>query len=111
MISILGQCYKATTKASEPNPQTPATTVPDLSSPALVARLHARITQTIKRDADQSVYTRILRYEPVVLEDLVEWFAERDIELGEVVVKGWCDKEGVCCVGRQSLSGGKRARH
>lgn len=57
------------------------------------------------------MYYRILRYEPVVLEDLVDWLKEREVSVPELVVRGWCDKEGVCCVARDSLNGGRRARH
>jgi hypothetical protein len=83
----------------------------DISSPALLLRLHHRITQTIKSDHDQSVYSGILRYEPVVIEDLIDWLSKRDMALPELVLRGWCDKQGVCCVARDSLSGGRRAKY
>lgn len=73
--------------------------------------MHGRITQTIKSDPDQSVYMGILRYEPVVVEDLMEWLGGRELSVPDLVVKGWCDKEGVCCVNRESLMGGRRARY
>ena len=103
MITLLQQCHAATLAATTPPP------TPDCSSPALEARLHARITESIK--ADGGWYARILRYEPVVVEELVEWFAGRGIEVAEGVIKRWCDREGVCCVGRESLGGGRRARY
>jgi hypothetical protein len=94
------------------HPATPTSTIlPDISSPALLLRLHKRITQVIKSDADQSVYSGILRYEPVVVDDLVEWLTERDVAVPELVVRGWCDKEGVCCVARESLRNGRRSRY
>jgi hypothetical protein len=119
MISLLEECWTASqappippSSPSHADPSTPSSTIlPDLSSPALIRRLHARISQTIKSDADQSVYLGILRYEPLVVEDLVEWLTERDLEVPELAVRGWCDKESVCCVGRDSLGGGRRARY
>ena len=106
MISLLEECWKASQQ-----PTTPRTCITeDISSPALLLRLQTRISQTIKSDDDQSMYYRILRYEPVVLEDLVDWLKERDVSVPELVVRGWCDKEGVCCVARDSLNGGRRAR-
>lgn len=108
MIQLLEECWKAT---QQPTTPIRTTSTVDISSPALLLRLQTRITQTIKSDADQSVYCGILRYEPVVVEDLVEWLRERDVSVPELVVRGWCDKEGVCCVGRDSSSGGRRARY
>jgi len=104
IISLLQQCHLASLNAPAP------TTTQDVSSAALAARVHARITETIKREGGE-VYARILRYEPVVVEEMVEWFAGRGLEIGEGVVRGWCDGEGVCCVARESLGGGRRARY
>ena len=129
MISLLKECWEATQQpppeAPRPapsqlvetidnpiDPATPAPTIlPDVSSPALLLRLHKRITQTIKSDIDQTVYSGILRYEPAVVEDLVEWLTEREVAVPELVVRGWCDKEGVCCVARESLRNGRRSRY
>ena len=123
MITILEECWHATHKPKPPPSQltqltlsTPKSSavVPDLtdiSSPALLQRVHGRITQTIKTDVDQSVYMGILRYEPVVVEDLMEWLGERELSVPDLVVKVWCDKESVCCVTRESLMGGRRARY
>jgi Slx4 endonuclease len=118
MISLLEECWQASQKPPPPppsthlDPHTPTSTIaPDISSPALLLRIHTRISQVIKSNVDQSVYSRILRYEPIVVEDLVEWLAEREIEVPELVVRGWCDKEAVCCVGRENLRGGRRARY
>ena len=41
----------------------------------------------------------------------MEWLGERELNVPDLVVKGWCDKEGVCCVNRESLMGGRRARY
>jgi hypothetical protein len=118
MISLLEECWQAsqqpppTLPSTIQDPNTPVSIIaPDISSPALLLRIHTRISQLLKSDVDQSVYSGILRYEPVVVEDLVEWLAEREIEVPELVVRGWCDKEGVCCVGRENLRGGRRARY
>jgi len=120
MIAILEECYLATQKP-KPVPQNTDISTPthcilsldttDLSSPALLLRIHNRITETIKMDQEQSVYLGILRYEPVVVEDLMEWLKERGINVPEIAVRGWCDKEGVCSVARESLTGGRRARY
>ena len=57
------------------------------------------------------MYCGILRYEPIVVEDLVNWLEERGVSVPELVVRGWCDKEGVCCVASDSLNVGRRARY
>lgn len=122
MIKLLEECWKATNqKSPPPSPQRPnadlistplgGDNLPDVSSPALLLRLHSRISNTIQTDADQSMYLGILRYEPLVVEDLMEWLEERELAIPELVIRGWCDKEGVCCVSRESLNGGKRARY
>ena len=107
MISLLEECWKASQQ-----PATPKTCViEDISSPALLLRLQNRITQTIKSDDDQSIYCGILRYEPVVVEDLLDWLKERGVSAPELVVRGWCDKEGVCCIATDSLNSRRRARY
>jgi len=115
MISILEECWKATQQPIKQHllpPETPATSLPiDVSSPAIFRRLQARILQTIKTDPDQGVYCGILRYEPVVIEELGAWLKERGVNVPELVIRDWCDKEGVCCVGADSLKGGRRARY
>jgi len=131
MITLLEQCWKATqtqfsaleTLTSKIAPQTPAQAsstaannqyegLPESpDSPAILQRLHTRISKTIKFDHDQSVHLGILRYEPVVIEDLVEWLMKRDMCVLEVVVRSWCDKEGVCCIWRENLVGGSRVRY
>jgi Slx4 endonuclease len=116
MISILEDCWKATQQPVKQHllpPETPvSSSLPiDLSSPAILRRVQARIFQTIKTDPDQGVYCGILRYEPVVIEELVAWLKERGVDIPELVVRGWCDKEGICCVGADSLKGGRRARY
>lgn len=114
MTALLEECWKATQQVTqEPTvPAIPLVTiaVEDASSPDLLTRLHNRITQTVKDDLDQSVYLGILRFEPVVVEDLVEWLTARDLVVPELVVRGWCDKEGVCCVNRGTLPGRHRSR-
>ena len=121
MIKLLEECWKAANRPPRPPPEapsqgdtgTPAPTdwIHDTSSPALRQRLYTRISKTIKSDADQSVYLGILRYEPLVIEDLMEWLERREMAVPDMVVRAWCDKEGVCCVTRESLAGGKRPRY
>jgi len=116
MIALLEECWKATQKLAKPHlapPETPVgSSLPaDVSSAAILRRLQARISQTVKDDADQSFYCGILRYEPVIIEDLVLWLKERGVDVPELVVREWCDKEGVCCVGKDGLQGRRRARY
>jgi hypothetical protein len=116
MISILEDCWKATQQPVKQLHLPPETPVPpsvpiDLSSPAILRRVQARIFQTIKADPDQGVCCGILRYEPVVIEELVVWLKDRGVDVPELVVRGWCDKEGICCVGAESLRTGRRARY
>ena len=56
-------------------------------------------------------------YDPIILEDLTAWLntvglgnvgVDEEIEVG--VVKEWCESQSVCCVWRESLRGGARAR-
>jgi hypothetical protein len=120
MIKLLEECWRAANKrpptqqesAIQEDIESPVDDVrPDVSSPALLSRLHTRISQTIKSDPDQNVYLGILRYEPLVIEDLMDWLEEREITVSDTVIRGWCDKEGICCITRESLVGGKRARY
>ena len=116
MTALLEECWTATQMPRKQHlapPETPVgSSLPvDISSPAILRRLQARISQIVRDDVDHSIYCGILRYEPVVIEDLVVWLKERGFDVPELVVRGWCDKEGVCCMGKDSPQGGRRARH
>jgi len=57
-------------------------------------------------------------YDPIVLEDLAYWLNTEglgwggvDEEVGPGVVKAWCEGKSVCCLWRENLRGGARARH
>jgi hypothetical protein len=115
MVKLLEDCWTAVNKPPQPPPESQHVNdidaLPDTSSPAILQRLHSRISQIIKSDSDQSVYLGILRYEPLVIEDLMEWLGSREMSVSDLVVREYCDKESVCCVTRESLAGGKRPRY
>ena len=67
--------------------------------------------EVIKTDPDQSSYLRILRYEPLVIEDVAEWLAARDVPLAEMTLKPFFDEQSICCVSRESLVKGSRSRY
>lgn len=53
-------------------------------------------------------------YDPIVLEDLVEWM-HRECNMSETgvgveEVKQWCLVKGVCCVGRENRVGVSRKK-
>ena len=65
-----------------------------------------------------SWYEKILMYEPIVLEDLAMWLnleglarVDVDDEVSPGMVKDWCEGRSVCCLWRENLRGGTRARH
>ncbi|GAO52134.1 hypothetical protein G7K_6220-t1 [Saitoella complicata NRRL Y-17804] len=69
-----------------------------MSEAAILARLYTSITTSIKASPTQ--WSKILRYEPILLEDLTLWLSSEEggkIEVSEEVLKGWCDKHGICC--------------
>lgn len=62
-------------------------------------------------------YEKMLMYEPVILEDLAVWLnAEglgkvgEDNEVSPLQVKEWCEERSVCCLWKENLRGGARAR-
>ena len=87
------------------------------------ARLFAEVTKAItsfppSHDPDNlTFHQRMLLYEPIVLEDLTAWLnAEglnrigEDNEVSPEQVKAWCEARSVCCLWRENLRGGARAR-
>ena len=87
------------------------------------ARLFAEVTKAIKsfppsNDPNNlTFHERMLLYEPIVLEDLTIWLnAEglnrigEDSEISPEQVKAWCEARSVCCLWRENLRGGARAR-
>lgn len=87
------------------------------------ARLFAEVTKAITSfppsyDPDNlTFHQKMLLYEPIVLEDLTAWLnAEglnrigEDNEVSPEQVKAWCEARSVCCLWRENLRGGARAR-
>lgn len=96
------------------------TTLTPLTHAALLAKITEAIT-TYPPSHDMKRLTwheKILLYEPIVLEDLATWLNREglgrvgvDDELGPGVVKDWCEGRSVCCLWRENLRGGARARY
>ena len=87
------------------------------------ARLFPEVTKAItsfppSHDPDTlTFHQKMLMYEPIVLEDLTAWLNTEGLnrigEDGEVSteqVKAWCEARSVCCLWRENLRGGARAR-
>ena len=87
------------------------------------ARLFAEVTKAIKsfppsNDPNNlTFHQKMLLYEPIVLEDLTAWLnAEglnrigEDNEVSPEQVKAWCEARSVCCLWRENLRVGARAR-
>jgi hypothetical protein len=110
----------------------PSSPSSNLSSSQETALLHRYITRAITSSSavatttegnkgsgmGMSWYEKILLYDPIVLEDLTAWLNKGGLGVvgwdGEVdakVVKGWCQGRGVCCLWRENLRGGARARY
>lgn len=105
-------------------PASAAEPTPSLSPATAQALLFANITKaitTFTRSTDPRYPTwheKILMYDPIVLEDLAYWLNTEglgrvgvDEEVGPGVVKAWCEGRSVCCLWRENLRGGARARH
>jgi len=96
------------------------TTLTPLNHAALLAKITEAIT-TYPPSHDMKRLTwheKILLYEPIVLEDLATWLNRAglgwvgvDDEVGPGVVKEWCEGRSVCCLWRENLRGGARARY
>lgn len=63
-------------------------------------------------------YEKILLYDPIVLEDLADWLDKVGLSrvgyAGKVtprMTKQWCESQSICCVWRENLRGGTRARY
>ena len=87
------------------------------------ARLFAEVTKAIttfppSHDPDNlTFHQKMLLYEPIVLEDLTAWLnveglnrIGEDNEISPEQVKAWCEARSVCCLWRENLRGGVRAR-
>ena len=87
------------------------------------ARLFAEVTKAVtsfppSHDPDTlTFHQKMLLYEPIVLEDLTAWLNTEglnrigeDNEVSPEQVKAWCEARSVCCLWRENLRGGARAR-
>ncbi|KAK0509076.1 hypothetical protein JMJ35_008447 [Cladonia borealis] len=87
------------------------------------ARLFAEVTKAITSfppsydPENLTFHQKMLLYEPVVLEDLTAWLNAEGLnrigEDNEVLpeqVKAWCEARSVCCLWKENLRGGARAR-
>lgn len=96
------------------------TTLTPLNHAALLTKITEAITtyppsHNMKR---LTWHEKILLYDPIVLEDLATWLNLEglgrvgvDDEVGPAVVKEWCEGRSVCCLWRENLRGGARARY
>ena len=105
-------------------PTTPSDDIGEaVSTKAAEARLLAEVTKAITTfppsndPLNLTFHEKILMYEPIVLEDLAIWLnAEglgrvgEDEEVSPEQVKAWCEARSVCCLWRENLRGGARAR-
>lgn len=86
-------------------------------------RLFAQMTKAITTFPptndikNMTFHEKILMYEPIVLEDLAVWLNTQglasvgeDDEVEPGLVKEWCEERSVCCLWRENLRGGARAR-
>ncbi|CAG8980367.1 hypothetical protein HYALB_00013666 [Hymenoscyphus albidus] len=99
----------------------------DLTPASDQATLFKHITLAIKslppsRDAqgDPNWQEKILMYDPIVIEDLTAWLNTAggaleksgwDAEVEVKEVKKWCEGRGICCLWKENLRGGSRARY
>ena len=110
----------------QPLDLTPATAeqTPNLTPVAAQKHLFASITKaitTFPRSTNQKHPTwheKILMYDPIILEDLATWLNTEglgrigvDEEVGSAVVRAWCEERSVCCLWKENMRGGTRARY
>lgn len=117
-------------RASPTTPKPLPLTSPRLSQPtphltpgAAQQHLFSKITEAITTappthdPKNLTWFEKIILYDPIVLEDLATWLNTEglgrvgvDEEVGPPVVREWCEAKGVCCLWRENLRGGARAR-
>ncbi|KAL8769151.1 MAG: hypothetical protein Q9209_004785 [Squamulea sp. 1 TL-2023] len=63
-------------------------------------------------------YEKMLLYDPIVLEDLAQWLNDEGLKrvgykemVDPMIAKMWCESQSVCCLWRENLRGGTRARY
>ncbi|KTW26793.1 hypothetical protein T552_02794 [Pneumocystis carinii B80] len=56
------------------------------------------ITKILKSTVGEIYWFKILRYEPIVLEQFIKWLFEQNIVTTLDIVKQYCNIYGICCV-------------
>ncbi|KAL8960577.1 MAG: hypothetical protein Q9193_002743 [Seirophora villosa] len=63
-------------------------------------------------------HEKMLLYDPIVLEDLADWLNKEGLsrvgcedKISPGLAKQWCESQSICCVWRENLRGGTRARY
>ena len=63
-------------------------------------------------------YEKLLLYHPIVLEDLADWLNDEGLPrvgsketVSPQIAKTWCESQSVCCLWKENLRGGTRARY
>lgn len=63
-------------------------------------------------------YEKMLLYDPIVLEDFAQWLNDEGLKrvgcdetVDPTIAKQWCEGQSVCCLWRENLRGGTRARY
>lgn len=87
------------------------------------ATLYLKITDAVKMDGvpakrDESFWSRILMYDPVIVEDLTVWLntvglgrVGVDEEVTVAEVRDWCDSRSVACASRETHKKKERKRY
>ncbi|KAL8838394.1 MAG: hypothetical protein Q9170_002154 [Blastenia crenularia] len=112
------------TSAKPPNPlvstSSLATTVTTTDQQNLLPSITKAITNYPPTHNPKNLtwYEKMLLYDPIVLEDLTDWLNEEGLSrvgcnevMTPVMVKQWCESQSVCCLWKENLKGGKRARY
>ena len=98
---------------------TPTNLTPNSAQTHLLSKITLAVTTYPPTHNPKTLtwYEKILLYDPIVLEDLTRWLNIEglgrvgiDEEVGIGVVKVWCEGKGICCLWRENLRGGVRAR-
>ncbi|KAL8722205.1 MAG: hypothetical protein Q9225_001250 [Loekoesia sp. 1 TL-2023] len=112
------------TSAKPPQPLTLVSSLPAIASPHDKEALFAAITEAITsypptHDAKNLTwYEKMLLYDPIIIEDLAVWLNKEGLgrvgcneKISPSMAKQWCESQSVCCLWKDSLKGGKRARY
>lgn len=73
--------------------------------------LFTTLTALLRSKPGHIWWSRILSYEPIVLEDFTDWLkSKHDIETDVDTVRDYFDGQGVCCVKKMTRTGKDRKR-